>query len=375
MISHIQKSILTLSIIALSACYCQQPGTAENAATLKTESPAADTTHIQVTLRQPIEYPSASAGLFLDSNWWIIGDDAANLLLIDAKSTYSYYPLPFQREFKKSDAAGLESSHKTKPFAPKTIQENTPFPLAARIKKKSKLDFEALASYTMRGMHHVWAFGSGSKSPQRDTGLYWNFEPHTFKANPFKINLKPLYEYLQNRSQISPEKWNIEGACIAENGETYLCLFNRIPATLIKIKLKAWFRYLEIGSIPLDSDIEISTFKLPKIDGHSAGFSGASFDTERKSIWFSASVEITKDPVRDGEILGSFIGEISLLSGEIERTPVPLPEDRNGSLKTKLESLSLVPQSNPGFRIFYGLVDSDQGGSQLLHLKFPIPAH
>lgn len=305
---------------------------------------------IQNTIRISIEYPSASAGVMCNGNWWVLGDDAQNLLIVTAENDtpYLYQPLPFVREHEEGS---MESNR-------------------ARIKKANKMDFEALAHFQdANRFHHIWAFGSGSKSPWRDTGLYWNFDEFNsfpFHIQPYKINLAPLYEILQHRSQISPEKWNIEGACIDPTGEGALFLLNRTPATLIRIPLRDWFRYLEIGSIPIEKNIEIYTFKLPQIDGYSSGFSGATYDTSRRSIWFSSTVEITNDPISDGRILGSFIGEISVQSGEINGTPLRVPDGALVNQKTKLESLCIQKSKNKFSRKFHGTIDNDNGSSELI---------
>jgi hypothetical protein len=308
-----------------------------------------------VTQRLHLDYPSASASVRIDSTCWILGDDAPHLLLmkLGAHSAFQEIPLPFERETKKTN----------------DLQKSPSW------KKKTKLDFEAFAHYFQRTpelqMHHVWAFGSGSKKTARDTGLYWNFlttDTQTSKQ-VYKVNLSPLYEYLQNRSKIPPEQWNIEGACIDIREEGNLYLLQRLPATLIQIPLRDWFRYLEIGSLPQENSVRFKRFNLPKIDGHDAGFSGATYDSLRHSIWFSASVEISKDPVRDGEILGSFLGEISLFTGEVIRTPIAIPEVSNAKEKTKLESLSLLDVTHINERTFVGTVDNDNGSSQILFLR------
>jgi hypothetical protein len=302
--------------------------------------------------RFTIEYPSASAGIKRDNTWWILGDDATTLLQI---------PLPL------SDSNIRLSQQVVLPYF-----RETKGGIYTRVNKKIKLDFEAMAHYRHPFLgDFIWAFGSGSKQPQRDSGIFWNLpiQEQNPTASAYKINLGPLYEVLQRRSQISPEKWNIEGACIDYSQEGALYLFNRLPATLIRIPLRDWFRYLEIGSIPPDKNIQIKTYTLPEIQGHPSGFSGATYDSLRHSIWFSSSVEITGDPIRDGEILGSFIGEISLLSGEINRTPWLVPEDPTSNTKTKLESLSLESVNDEKKRIVYGTVDNDKGGSQLLLIE------
>lgn len=307
------------------------------------------------TYRIAIGYPSASAGIIINNNWWILGDDAQNLLCVTSQRTdspYLYYPLPFIRETK----------------------DLTEEPQYRRIKKASKMDFEALAhfanTFNSETSYHIWAFGSGSKSPQRDTGLYWNFENSIPNPNkqPDKINLSPLYEFLQRQTNINAEDWNIEGACIDPRNEGVLYLLNRKPAVLISLSLRDWFRYLEIGSLPL-GQIEISPFTLPVIDGYKSGFSGATMDTARNSIWFSSSVEVTDNSVNDGTILGSFIGEISLSTKALYGRPFLIPEEPFSKQKTKLESISLQASDKSKARIFRGTVDNDNGGSQLLIIE------
>ena len=347
------KLILYVFLILLfgQSCYAPNPKLS-NAQPKASNAQLPNPASINIIHRFTIEYPSASAGVKRDNTWWILGDDAATLLQI---------PLPLNDKI----------IHQSQQVALPYFRE-TKGGINTRVPKKIKLDFEAMAHYRHPFLgDFIWAFGSGSKQPQRDSGIFWNLpiQEHNPTTSAYKINLGPLYEVLQRRSQISPEKWNIEGACIDYSQEGALYLLNRLPATLIRIPLRDWFRYLEIGSIPPDENIQIKTYTLPQIQGHPSGFSGATYDSSRHSIWFSSSVEITDDPIRDGEILGSFIGEISILSGEINRTPMPIPEEPGSTPKTKLESLSIDLESSAKKRLFYGTVDNDKGGSQLLLIQ------
>lgn len=341
------RFFIWIAPIALLSCH----GPKENISQQTPKSPP--TTKILTSIKT--DYPSASAGILCQNQWWILGDDATSLLQIslpfsDSLNTlYSHYiALPYVRETKGSDSL--------------------------RVKKKVKLDFEAMAHYkSPQGHDFIWAFGSGSKQPERDSGLFMELLPNQnpLHPKPYKLNLGPLYQQLQRLAKISPETWNIEGACVQTTGNGNLYLLHRNPALLFQMPLKDWFRYVEIGSLPYMENIKITSYRLPEIDGHKAGFSGATYDAQRNSIWFCASVEITEDPKRDGEILGSFIGEISLSSGEILGTPVRL-EDHQGK-KLKLESISLLEPLSQNQKLFLGTVDNDDGSSLLLQIIHYLP--
>ena len=47
-------------------------------------------------------------------------------------------------------------------------------------------------------------------------------------------------------------------------------------------------------------------YAVPDLQGQPGGLSGATFFEEK--LFVTASVEVTTDPVRDGEVLGSFVG-------------------------------------------------------------------
>jgi len=294
---------------------------------------------VKISSRKTIEYPSASAGMMKSqNNWWILGDDASKLLSIDPEVGFRYIDIPYQRPLRKED----------------NNKGND-----ARTIKKTKLDWECFASYRDSINEHIWAFGSGSKVNKRDSGIYWlNDEIH-------KISLHKFYEHLRMSLYLNEKSWNIEGAACTDKT---LFLLNRNPSLLIAIPLEEWMRFLQIGELP--KTVEYTTITLPHINMHRAGLSGATFDQNRQSLFFTASVEITNDPIRDGEILGSFIGEIKL-TDLAKFDWISRLNDHNGDpIITKLESICIPPQKSHSDRmLFHCTADNDDGRSDIMRIK------
>ncbi|MDB2588533.1 hypothetical protein N9Y33_01535 [Bacteroidia bacterium] len=293
----------------------------------------------QISSRKTIEYPSASASIMKSQNsWWILGDDASKLLSIDPEVGFRYIDIPYQRPIIKED--------KNKGKDARTI-------------KKAKLDWECFASYRDSINEHIWAFGSGSKVNKRDSGIYWlNDEVH-------KISLHKFYEHLRMSLYLNEKSWNIEGAACTDKT---LFLLNRNPSLLIAIPLEEWMRFLQIGELP--KTVEYTTITLPHINRYRAGLSGATYDKNRQSLFFTASVEVTNDPIKDGEILGSFIGEIKLTDPAKFNWIARLNDHTGDPIITKLESICIPPQKDHSdSMLFHCTADNDDGRSDIMRVQ------
>ena len=294
---------------------------------------------VKISSRKTIEYPSASAGMMKSqNNWWILGDDASKLLSIDPKVGFRYIDIPYQRPLRKED----------------NNKGND-----ARTIKKNKLDWECFASYRDSINEHIWAFGSGSKVNKRDSGIYWlNDEVH-------KISLHKFYEHLRMSLYLNEKCWNIEGAACTDKT---LFLLNRNPSLLIAIPLEEWMRFLQIGELP--KTVEYTTITLPHINRYRAGLSGATYDKNRQSLFFTASVEVTNDPIKDGEILGSFIGEIKLTDPAKFNWIARLNDHTGDPIITKLESICIPPQKDHSdSMLFHCTADNDDGRSDIMRVQ------
>ncbi len=318
------RPLFLFATIIISAC--QSPGTKDLVPSTKDQVLG---TNDQVPGTK-LKYPSASAGCLVNNEWWIIGDDAADMLIYNPQKMepIKYLRLPFHGKLHDGELHVL------------------------RMHKKTKHDIEALSFWKdPQGGEHILAFGSGSKIPHRDSGLYF------MNGKMEVIDWGPLYQFLRKLSGLKEDDWNIEGAC--HDGDGNLYLFNRKPSYIFKIQARDWFKYLEIGSLPYAEKVVYKKFNLPKFKGEKTGFSGADFDVNNQRILFCSSAEITDNSYRDGEILGSFIGEIDGPSLGKMKILLEIPN-------LKVESVAI--NANNSLEIL-GLVDNDKGGSQLLKLK------
>ncbi len=319
--------------IIISAC--QSPATKDQVLATNHRPPTADhglptTDYGLPTTDHRLSYPSASAGCLVNNEWWIIGDDAADMLIYNPQKMepIKYLRLPFYGKLHDGELH------------------------AQRMHKKTKHDIEALSFWKdPKGGEHILAFGSGSKIPQRDSGLYY------MNGKMEVIDWGPLYQFLRKISGLKDDDWNIEGAC--HDGDGNLYLFNRKPSCIFKIQAQDWFKYLEIGSLPYTEKVVFKKINLPKFKGEKTGFSGADFDVKNQRIVFCSSAEITDNSYRDGEILGSFVGELEWPSLEKINVLIEIPN-------LKVESVAINANNS---QEIWGLVDNDKGGSQFLKLK------
>ncbi|KFF15957.1 DUF6929 family protein [Flavobacterium hydatis] len=190
------------------------------------------------------------------------------------------------------------------------------------IAKNLKPDFESIT-------HHndtVYIFGSGS-TDQRNKMIEFDLKNKTKIATN---NLTDFYAVMQNFSGIKPEDFNLEGAIF--DGENWY-LFNRGNG---KTNKNAIFT---IHGKNLGEEFSLISvdYKLPKIKGVRSSFTDAILVDNK--IYFLATAEDTKSTYADGEILGSFIGQIDLKTMKIDYT-------KKISTTNKFEGLTLYKKSN-----------------------------
>ena len=234
-----------------------------------------------------------------------------------------------------------------------------------RIPKAVKPDFECLAEFEMGGEHFLLAFGSGSISPERDVLVKVNI------ANPGKpevYSLTAFYNYLLEETGSSRAAMNMEAALVLEN---QLYLFNRGNNGIFVLKLEDFLACIQKGKEGAMPEFRHYPFKLPLVEGISAGFSGACALPDSSKILFTATLEATENWIADGEIMGSYLGVLDvtrLSGGEVER--IALVKDSNGKgIKDKLESVAVIEQGNDGGFMVLSVADNDDGTSKLLKLR------
>jgi hypothetical protein len=218
-------------------------------------------------LFQIIGIGSASGLIYKDDSLFIISDN----------SSFLYeYNIP------------KKELHKIKLF--ENSQENIP--------KKDKFDFESI---TQKG-NKLYLFGSGS-TPNRNKRI--SYDPASKQIE--EKNMSAIYEKLKQTGSISDNDLNLEGA-LFHNEKWYL--FQRGNGAQSKN-----------GIFILDkegNDIHFYPILLPKIQNIEATFTDAILVEDK--IYFLAAAENTTSTYDDGEVLGSFIGALSVDTFELTFT-------------------------------------------------------
>ena len=210
------------------------------------------------------QVPSASGIEFINNKFWVIGDNSPWLFELNDK---------------------LILLNKYQIFSTDSMEGET-------IPKKNKHDYEAMTSLLWEGNSALFIFGSGSKSPERNSGKLIQFGATNHVTN---FDLTKLYELIREESKLEEDELNLEAAAVL--GES-IYLFNRGKNKLISLKIKDLSLFLKGEAEKIK--LKVITIDLPNIDGIQAGFSGAFGDEKYNRIIFTASVENTANWIDDG---------------------------------------------------------------------------
>src|SRR5690606_28937475 len=125
------------------------------------------------------------------------------------------------------------------------------------IEKLNKPDLEAIAKGNNEGTI-LLAFGSGSKSPERDLLVEIDLSTKISKEYP----LVEFYSHLRAEAGLKEEELNIEAA---EAYKDQLFLFNRGKNIVIKCRLSQFMAYLKENKEI--HELEVFKIDLPDING------------------------------------------------------------------------------------------------------------
>jgi hypothetical protein len=234
-----------------------------------------------------------------------------------------------------------------------------------RIPKGQKPDLEAIAEAEIEGEPHLFIFGSGAKSPERD----WLYDINLSDMKKVKnYSIKPFYNKVLEVTGLSQEDLNIEGAVVA--GEK-LYLFNRGRNNVIVTHWKVFYEYLIDKKSVDELQLKSYIIQLPSISGIQAGISGACAIPGSNKILFTATIENTSNWIDDGEILGSYVGVLDtkqLESGKVEN--ISIITNNNGEpLKDKVESIAFLKKGKDRTIHALAVADNDNGTSKIIELK------
>jgi hypothetical protein len=273
------------------------------------------------------KYPSASGIEYLNKQFFVIGDDANNLLVLDS----NLYPV---------DSIGLYD-----------------FP-AVRIPKPLKADLESIL---VTNDKKIVLLGSGSLSPTRNAG--WIIDPLTKTKDSFRLDV--FYDRLKESGL---RELNIEGACTVPG---YIVLSNRGNKSYPKNHLiitRAMFwkeqAHCPITIIPVGGNYDSSIFK---------GISGLAYSRKTDRLIMTVSTEDTRSAVEDGAIGKSYLWIVNDFSSKrnwkaINPNQVIDLEAMDAKFRgQKIESVCISGET----RQFLHLVlsaDNDNGGSTLFRM-------
>lgn len=218
-----------------------------------------------------------------------------------------------------------------------------------KIPKKIKPDFESIVLIDQS----LYIFGSGSKQ-RRATLREVNLQTNKVKT----YSLEDFYNTIMKLENIKLDLFNIEGSAVTAS---QLFLVNRENNALYEYSLEDFKKFISDGVIPVP---KIRYYTLPAIQTIQSTFSGLDYNQQKDCLVFTASVEDNTDPINDGAILGSFIGEIKLSELEQSLLETFVLNKDNKILPIKAESVSVLKEGN--YKI---VTDSDGKGSKVLTLS------
>ena len=270
-----------------------------------------------------LDYPSGSTICFMNDLFYIMGDDASQILILNDK---------------------LVEVERV-PLFPK--DENI------RIPKATKADIEASVVIRQNGIDCILFLGSGSVSPHRDYAYL--FEPES--KNIRRIDFSDFYDQLRNQFA----HLNIEAAT----------MLGKSLALGIRANRSNPDNYIALA-IPGKLSPEFQRKVLLKLPVEHTGISGMDYDGERDILFITFSSENTSNSYDDGEIGESYLAIIQEAADQIQKSELYISSliklsDLGPEFKfQKVEAVSLTGDN----RQLLMVADNDQGNTNLFRIGF-----
>jgi len=277
-------------------------------------------------------YPSASGIEYFDNSFYIIGDDAKNILVLDndlnIKDSISLYDFPDYR-----------------------------FP------KDIKPDLESITVLHSGSTYYLLVLGSGSLSPYRNKGWLINLA----SKQKDSISLDSLYSRFLSINKL--KEINLEGVCSLPTG---LLITNR-----------GHLGYRENHLIFIDSSYyfnlnnataSVTNLIMPGTDTSSfSGVSGLAYSAKSDKLFLTVSTEMTASSYEDGAIGKSYlwiinnISEKQLASGLKPDKIIDLELTDSIFKGQKIESVCLIAEQKDKVQLAM-VADNDKGNSTVFKL-------
>lgn len=273
--------------------------------------------------KSEFHYPSGSTICFMNNLFYIMGDDASEILVLN------------------DQFVELERV----PFFPK--DENI------RIPKAIKADIESSVVIRHNGNDCILFFGSGSVSPHRDYAYL--FEPES--KSIIRIDFSNFYDQLRNQFA----NLNIEAAAMLGNSLALGIRANRSNPD----------NYIALIS-PGNLSPEFQRKVLLKLPVEHIGISGMDYDGMRDTLFITFSSENTDNSYDDGDIGESYLAIIREAAEQIKQNDlyisslIKLSDIGPEFYLQKIESVSLTNDSHQLLLV----ADNDQGDTNLFRIGF-----
>lgn len=280
--------------------------------------------HMLKEIKQLDHYPSASGIEYYNEHYYIIGDDANDLLVLDS-NLVSSDSIPLYQYPEK------------------------------RIPKDIKADLESI---TLTTDNKLLVLGSGSKAPYRNTA--WLIDPITKQKD--SIQLDTFYSRLTINGI---KELNIEGSCAIPG---YQLLSNRgskgYPKNqLIFTRPDFWNRQSSapVSTLLIGAQPDSSSF---------TGVSGIAYAKRSDRLILTLSTENTRNNYDDGEIGKSYLWIVHNISNKKRWSAInpdqviDLQEMDNRFKGQKIESVCVIKETNNFLHLLLA-ADNDNGTSTL----------
>ena len=273
--------------------------------------------------KSELVYPSGSTICFMNDLFYIMGDDASEILILNDKLIEVERVSLFPKD------------------------ENI------RIPKAIKADIEASVLIRQNGIDCILFLGSGSVSPHRDYAYL--FEPESKSIS--RIDLSSFYDQLRNQfAQLNIEAATMLGGSLALG---------------IRANRSYPDNYIALAS-PGKLSPEFQRKVLLKITVEHIGISGMDYDVARDTLFITFSSEETSNSYDDGEIGESYLAIIQDAADQIKNNELYISSliklsDLGPEFKfQKVESVALTADN----RQLLVVADNDQGNTNLFLIGF-----
>ena len=294
-----------------------------------------DGVSIRIVERRTLDSIPSGSGLALYEDQFLLVAD-------DARYVYAISPVEYRyRSYAIEAVSGIRTHRIPKPLKP---------------------DLEAALVLKDSGRSVFFAFGSGSRSPERDKLLI--LDPGK-PDDQRMLDAQAFYGSIRRQAGIRAKDWNLEGAAFATDS---IVLANRGDNSLILMGKEAFLNYVNKGTeLPAIRHFQID---LPAYQKYIPRISGL---CRWKGDWllFCASIEDTPNWHTDGSVIGSAIGALNRVSGKLAWMGY-LKDEKGTMLKEKIEAIELIESTGKKLTLI-AIADNDAGNTKLFKLALLLP--